>query len=764
MTTYSYDATGRLNGIAYLTQTGQILMALAYTLDPAGNVLRIVQTFADGRKLTTTYSYDQNRRLMQMTQAGDSQVIYIYDQNGNRIEMRDSLGITRYRYDSLSRLVEVSDANGHTTKYEYDPSDNLTTLVYPDGQKVTYQYDSRGRLERVTDGSCTTTYRYDAAGRLVRRTLPNGVATAYSYDTTDRLIGITHTNPSGQVLMAFAYTLDALGNPLQTVQTMADGSKLTTAYAYDEAGRLIQITYPDRRTVKYRYDKAGNRLEMIAPEGTTTYTYDAQGCLLRAGSTIFAYDANGNRIEKKEGDKITRYRYDHQNRLVEVNDGSKVIGFSYDGDGNLLRKTVDGVTSHYVYDVLGLRSELVAELGPDGQWVQFPLGWERLGEVKPQGNSQFYLTDDLGSVVGLSDEKGLLLATYSYDPFGTPLVSPVRTSQVPSSDLQLHQVAQHLAPGGGSLSASMLATPPPPVVLRVIWVLTLPFDPTTGLLDATYDPKFDQYIQQTTSGLVKSLSSPILFRELVKAWVDISNGIESRFPSFAVDLYVPTYKARIWSGIGWIQREYSRVRFGRNPLLLKSLRVAGRVSRVMDALDIGMGGYKGLQALEQRQGRVGSARIARPWVSLIAAAGLARLAAAMGPWGLVMIPVVVLVNVELGQLEEYIVIRAEQKAQIEQNLRMFVSYALAAGWNREAIWAWLRERAGISEDQLYNYLKPIPELGRPSDRDVVITLPSCPPSCPPPPPSDREPTSTPTAVPPPPCPPFCPPTPPGCVA
>jgi YD repeat-containing protein len=60
-----------------------------------------------------------------------------------------------------------------------------------------------------------TTYESDPAGRVTVQAHPNGATTYFSYDLAGRLSEkVTLKNSDASVLVRFAYTRDAAGNPV----------------------------------------------------------------------------------------------------------------------------------------------------------------------------------------------------------------------------------------------------------------------------------------------------------------------------------------------------------------------------------------------------------------------------------------------------------------------------------------------------------------------------------------------------------------------
>lgn len=117
---------------------------LAYTYDSVGNRL----TKDDSLAGLTTYTYDANDRLLSEVLTLDGVTIhtitYTYDDNGNL----------------LSR-TQVTDAASETTTYTWNDDDRLVAVATPDGSSVTYQYDEQGiRVSSTVDG-VTTDYLVD---------------------------------------------------------------------------------------------------------------------------------------------------------------------------------------------------------------------------------------------------------------------------------------------------------------------------------------------------------------------------------------------------------------------------------------------------------------------------------------------------------------------------------------------------------------------------------------------------------------------------
>jgi len=362
VTTYEYDAVGNrtaiidANGIAttfeynFLDQLKREINPLdktwEYSYDARGNMTRRV----DGKWQATYYEYDKANQLMATRYgigAGQNiSVTFEYDANGNERAMRDWNGAWTYDYDELNRRTSAEDPWGRMLEWEYDAVGNRTAMVYPDGQRVAMAYDAADQLDTLTDfENRAHTWDYDPLGYIQAQVNPNSTRADYTYDVAGRLTSLTNTGAGG-IIADYAYTLDNVGNRVQTTEQRGPES-VTRNYSYDDLYRLTRAQTNTGQDMSYVYDPVGNRLEKAGlPESAggqpavpedTAYTFDALNAMLTAGLAAFDYDDNGNRVRKTEpltatgyisvalqlgwsptGTVVTDYVYDYENRLAEV--------------------------------------------------------------------------------------------------------------------------------------------------------------------------------------------------------------------------------------------------------------------------------------------------------------------------------------------------------------------------------------------------------------------------------------------------------------
>ena len=115
-----------------------------------------------------------------------------------------------------------------TTQYVFDSFGRTLSMVYPDGENLTYGYDKAGRVNQVkgTQSGQTTTYvddiLYDELGQRTELDYGNGVVTEQSYEPDTHRLDIQIIKSPTTTLRTLDYGYDLADNIRSITDKRAD--------------------------------------------------------------------------------------------------------------------------------------------------------------------------------------------------------------------------------------------------------------------------------------------------------------------------------------------------------------------------------------------------------------------------------------------------------------------------------------------------------------------------------------------------------------
>lgn len=461
--TITRDAFGRVGAIATGAASGR--ETVAFTYDRDGRVASATE--ASG--VVTTYAYDPRGfpelvavtppapRTVSARRGAQATLRFRFDGAGRLVEADDGLRPVTRRYDSRGLLL-AETTGGLSSGWSYDLAGRPTEFRFPDGRRLQFERGPDGRLQRVTDRPPGLT----APGELLR-TWPIGPGTFAVQDWRGRLRRQDAADAAGRLVHGLETRL-ADGRPVLELSQLADARGLVHArrIAADGAGEtLVADLDPHGRIVRAVFDGAAavdvaplllagaaptqadvDRLRAavsaamprgaeevrldLEPDGARReltrrvgggvverrrYDVDAAGRAVEIGSGR-RDDVDGLPLELR-GDTL---RYDAWRRLARVErGGARVAGIAYDALGRIAEVT----TPAGAWDLVHAGPDLV-ELrtggAPMAQFVRLPGG--PLVETGLPAAPLRALLDGQGSLVGLADSTGTVIAAATWDPFG----------------------------------------------------------------------------------------------------------------------------------------------------------------------------------------------------------------------------------------------------------------------------------------------------------------------------------------------------------
>jgi RHS repeat-associated protein len=392
-----------------------------------------VLTSPVGRKVTTYY--DPNTLLMsRVTIPSLYDTTYGYDAKGRLTSLITNQRQTDFTYTPQGFLESITDPENHTTWYAYDAVGRMTSIARPDNSSIGFAYDTNGNmvvlatptdvkhlfgynkvnLNNVYQAPISGQYQYyyDRDRRLTRIHFPSGLQINNIYNN-GRLAQIQ--TPEGNI--DFTYLCGS------KVGSVAMGSEGIT-YGYD--GSLVTseaLSGTLNQTLGYTYNTDFNLTGFTYAGGTTSYTYDNDGLLTKAGAYTITRDAANGLPTAVTGGALNLSRA--FNGYGEVDGEGFTIGgynmtswtLARDKAGRIIQKqeTVYGTTENYVYsyDAMG-RLLTVVKDGSLVEQYQYNQNGTRISEVNA-------LRGISGRTFTYSDEDHLLQAgstTYQYDTDG----------------------------------------------------------------------------------------------------------------------------------------------------------------------------------------------------------------------------------------------------------------------------------------------------------------------------------------------------------
>ncbi|MFE9889078.1 RHS repeat-associated core domain-containing protein [Streptomyces scopuliridis] len=423
------DASGARMALTYdaLNQARKVTDPLGHTIaldyDDNGNLT----TLTDARKNATTWAYDTADRPTSATDPLGAQALFGYDPAGQLAEVTSRASqVATAEYDLLGRAKNARygvDAAGQaqsTVTYAYDGVDLPKTVTDTVSGTQSFTYDAYDRTRTVTGPTGTVGYDYDGADRRKEMTAA-GTTTAYGYDTSGILTSVT---TGGQ---AVTFGLDAVGR--EKTATLPGGFTRTTGYdktgtttgiAYTRAGATVgDLTYTrDERGLQTGL--TGSLASIALPAAETGAVFGKDNRVTTFNGRSFTYDAEGRL--KSDGKRT----YDWNARgeltgLTETGAGGRSSTFAYDPLGTRSAKTLGGTASRFLTD----GSNPLVEQSGSGETTATVAtsGLDEYLTRTESGRTQIYLTDALGTVVGLADQDGTVATRYTYDPYGQPTAS-----------------------------------------------------------------------------------------------------------------------------------------------------------------------------------------------------------------------------------------------------------------------------------------------------------------------------------------------------
>ncbi len=197
--------------------------------------------------------------------------------------------------------------------------------------------------------------------------------------------------------------------------------RLQLRYTFDVASQLTQIQIHNGTAevgrIDYAYDTGGRRISQSGtwartglPMALASTVHDANNRLTQHNGVALTHDTNGNMTALGPD----TYSWNARNQLVGIS-GASTASFQYDALGRRVGKTVNGTATSFLHDGWQIVRETQ---GTEATGYLTGLALDEVYRRSTPTGSHDYLTDALGSILGLADSSQAITTSYTYEPYG----------------------------------------------------------------------------------------------------------------------------------------------------------------------------------------------------------------------------------------------------------------------------------------------------------------------------------------------------------
>ncbi len=382
---------------------------------------------------TTTYDYNALGELVSQINAKSQTHTMTYDLAGRMLTKVMPEGTMSYEYHttgtgSAGKLKKITSYSGHIEEYTYDiygrvatkkdrvdatdyiktygytTSNLLSSIAYPSGFVLNYNYDTKGYLSTITNGATTifSTGTMNGYNQYLTYTLGNGVTSTNTYH-----FGIPTNYTAGtlqNLSMVWNYSTGNLTSRTDNLVTK------TESFVYDNLNRLTSSTVTGLTTQNIAYNANGN---IISKTDAGTYTYGSAS--INAVTQINPSAGNISTVSQ------SLPTYTSFLQPASLSEGSNTLTFTYGTDENRVKTvtTQSGSTTNTHYFFGDYEIDISGGITRHIHYISAGDGLVSIVTNTSGTNGFLYAyTDHLGSIVKVTNNGGSVVLNRNYDVWG----------------------------------------------------------------------------------------------------------------------------------------------------------------------------------------------------------------------------------------------------------------------------------------------------------------------------------------------------------